>query len=510
MEAADMPKGRIIGEVMLIAIAPKALAGAKDQAYRLRDNLSSILMYEVPPKSAFLNLWASCLGYKDWGSFNARTLNAHSNCANQTIITPDTIRPLATALHRALGIGDLEEEWLSVILFGVATREERDHLAGAGWAPDPLEISNVVELVLGPKCRYQIDLLTWLWPGKRLHRLSSIEEQYCRQMKNKRSGLSKKEVTERRLDVYPKSGVRVADIVNGLQEEGYLERAGGDEQAFKITERGHWWISSHLTDDWGLDWQNWFRSVQAHYPTDARLPFPADWSVLIKQFSRGVSPENAAGIYEWSPREKEFGQRLAMHVSSVTGIALEALPASRILAIEPCLLLEPYRGRTALGEIKLSISSPDIDTPTVKPRRYFPNPCHIGAGTSKEFRFFCVPVEEGVEKVEVVLRWEVDGKSCTHTIVYHIGNSDSGWFFSDSNLVNSDCHKPRSWLTPYWIRYEIDGSKLEERAHLPLDQEVVASLPRISSQMSQLEMSAQGVIMEEHLLLNGGSPNGSA
>lgn len=264
-----------------------------------------------------------------------------------------------------------------------------------------------------------------------------------------------------------------------------------------------------MTDDWGLEWQDWFRSVQANFPADAPHPFPDDWSRLIRQFEKGHSPKKAADSYGWSPREREFGERLASRISLETGIALEDLPSSRILAIEPRLLLEPYRGSTPLGNVTLSITLPGLDQRTVKPRRYFPNPCHIGGGLDKECRFIFIPVDEGLDAIEVVLNWEVEGRRCAHTIVYHLENTGSGWFFNDSNVVNAHCHQPLGWLSPYWIRHEIDGAQLEERAHLPLDHDAVKNLPRIASQVSQLEIEPGSVTLKEHLHLLGGSPNDS-
>lgn len=114
---------------MRIAIAPSPshLPSAKSQAYQIFDAVKKAHSIKLS-KPAFLNAWAVCLGYKDWGEFTAVTLHAHNKNTNEFIFTPETLQAISERicvfLNQMLPNSNISESWcLSVCEYAISESE---------------------------------------------------------------------------------------------------------------------------------------------------------------------------------------------------------------------------------------------------------------------------------------------------------------------------------------------------------------------------------------------------
>ena len=142
---------------MPIIISADHFDAAKHQAYAIRDGLIQSSISEglsvLLKKSYFLNAWATVLGYKDWGTFRAKTLHGHQGNKNNTIISPDTLVDLASLLRERCYIGQGETWLFEYILFSCAYPHEKDRFDEeeiAHYNIVPGSKSHPIVLELGP------------------------------------------------------------------------------------------------------------------------------------------------------------------------------------------------------------------------------------------------------------------------------------------------------------------------------------------------------------------------
>ncbi|MFA0709249.1 hypothetical protein AB4653_26430, partial [Vibrio sp. 10N.222.48.A3] len=75
--------------------------------------------------------------------------------------------------------------------------------------------------------------------------------------------MSKPQVKKRSLDVYPRSGMLVRDILGQLVSEGYLE-FNDTQTCVSFTQKGFNYLNGKMTNEYDSEWKGWFKAFVAH------------------------------------------------------------------------------------------------------------------------------------------------------------------------------------------------------------------------------------------------------
>tara|TARA_Y100001970_G_scaffold286418_1_gene408540 strand:- start:1789 stop:3339 length:1551 start_codon:yes stop_codon:yes gene_type:complete len=298
---------------MPIIISADHFDAAKHQAYAIRDGLIQSSISEglsvLLKKSYFLNAWATVLGYKDWGTFRAKTLHGHQGNKNNTIISPDTLVDLASLLRERCYIGQGETWLFEYILFSCAYPHEKDRFDEeeiAHYNIVPGSKSHPIVLELGPD-KYNRHIVNYFFLHCYCAKLTEddIEERLLAYFKNKRDNLEDKSRDVVKLcyyDVFPKSGKRVNDVIEDAINDNWLVckttyKYAKPKKQYSISDRAINYIYMSMTSDYCEDWVLWNKAVDDHIKAS-----PNEYRIepehrRVKAYQDDINPVDYANNY---------------------------------------------------------------------------------------------------------------------------------------------------------------------------------------------------------------------
>jgi len=263
---------------MKISIGAHHFENAKSQAYSIREKLLATSAFNslesIYTKSSFLNTWAYCLGYRDWGEFQAITKKANRDCKLSLVITPENIENLARQLMEKSYFHTSELPTFEAILYQSAFDDEKKLFSKEDidyfnhWSVDIGTESHPVILELGPD-PYDNHLVEMLFDRFSSLPVKEAEKELLAYAKKSRCnrGLKKKvDIKMYNLDVYPKSGRRAQEIINSCISNEWIEQytsfdANEKTERFRLTSRAINWLYMSGTMDYCKDWLDWNKDV---------------------------------------------------------------------------------------------------------------------------------------------------------------------------------------------------------------------------------------------------------
>lgn len=345
---------------MRIIVGANHLDAAKQQAHKLRDNLFSRTIYSsldtLHTKASFLNIWATCLGYNDWGDFQATTKFGHKNSSSNTIITPDTIDYLASKLCQKSYCHDSQLQYFKDALI-LSTQEEELQL----FHPEDIEWYKKKQgneayplvLELGPQkhTKHLINLLLNDYNGFFETRILHKELlKYAKTKRDEQKGLSKQEIKHAYLDIYPKSGENAENVIEEALKKDWIEEytnynRAEQKQMYRLSQRSIDWLFLSLTEDYSPEWLKWNKIVDQIYSDSKDEKALEGYFTRIKAFSKGQSPQEFTDFYiqrinRDSKWDRENGGRLAEVISAITEDIPHYQSGESVFHVKPRLLLD--------------------------------------------------------------------------------------------------------------------------------------------------------------------------
>lgn len=485
-----------------IVFAESHLPELQQQAYSIRDKLiASHIIYEKEVgKAAWLSIFAKSLNYQDWGHLKTVARNYKSS-QNKIIFSEKTFIPIATAIKAALGKADLAYTDLMAILFNSMTQAELEAV-GEDLTEMPAlpEAPSSFILELGPETHYASKLLEWLWPYGSFG-INSLHDSYYRHVKNKRKGMSKAEIKERSLDIYPKSGMQIDTIINQLVEGGYCEYTDND-QTIKLTTRGTNYINGMLTGEYDEDWQKWWGEFQEHL---AMIPYRyirQDWTRYIKLYSDEYSPKQAAERFNWTSCYTEAQAEIQSAIKQQLGVELDLYPMERYMQFTPRIYLTPNLIGLKLSDIEFSVEGPEWAIPDggFKTKRYWPNKCYVAVCLKKtpKHRGWYVKIPEGVEEFEVTYKWKSKSgafKPVTHKMTYSCYINPEyplDWLYGNE----AQRHRQSKVVPMSYDEYSFNAMYCLTHGE-QMTKEEICQLDRVQAGIQVVEIKEDSVLIEE-------------
>lgn len=270
----------------MIAIAPSYLANAKQQAYSVRDKISTFTFNEIYySKSEFLDVWASCLGYSNWGEFDAITLHANVLCTNTIIITPVTAASIADGIVSNSLNPQADYDSVLFIILESMSADERvrfpDEFFEKAADRNKTITDTPIELSLGYSGYSRVLANLLLNDG---HVITIGRVPFAKRLLDhakelrQSSKLSKKEASQRNVDIYPNSGTPPEYVLDSAIDDGLVEiltdyDGSSPREYIKLTERALQYYALEYTDDYSKEWIQWKRK------------FDREWAISDRQKS---------------------------------------------------------------------------------------------------------------------------------------------------------------------------------------------------------------------------------
>ncbi|MFZ3397716.1 hypothetical protein LCS82_09735 [Vibrio harveyi] len=485
-----------------IVFAESHLPDLQKQAYSIRDKLiaSQIIYEKEVGKAAWLTIFARSLNYRDWGHLKTVAKNYKSS-QNNIVLCDTTFLPIATAIKAALGKADLDYANLVAILFHSMSQAE---LEAAGEEisdlPDLPGAPTSFILELGPETYYATKLLEWLWPYGSFG-IDSLHETYYRYVKNKRKGLTKAEIKEKSLDIYPKTGMQIDTIISQLVEGGYCEYADND-QTIKLTLRGTNYINGMMTGEYDEDWQKWWEEFQEHL---AMIPYRyirQDWTSYIKMYSEEYTPKQAAERFNWSSCYTEAQNEIQSAIYNQLGVNLDLYPMERYMQFTPRIYLTPDLTSLKVSDIEFTVEGPDWAIPDgdFKAKRYWPNKCYVAVCLKKtpKHRGWYVKIPEGVESFEITYKWKSKSgafKPVTHKMTYTCYINPEyplDWLYGNE----AQKHRQSKFVPMGYDEYSFNAMYcLTHGEHMT--NEEICQLDRVQAGIQLIDIKKDSVLIEE-------------
>ncbi|WP_178306577.1 hypothetical protein [Vibrio algicola] len=482
-----------------IKLTQPHLSTLQNQAYFIRDKLidAHIIYKSDIDEDKWLLIFAKSLNHQDWEQLKFSAKNGNPS-EDQIIFSEQTIVPIALKLKSVLGRPDLDTEALLCILYNACTDSELKAMGETADSIPPLpQAPNSYILELGPNFKYANKLLEWLWPINCMS-VSRIQKLYNEHIKKARKGLSRAEVKERHLDVYPKSGIQVETIIEELVNGDYCKFSDNGKSVV-ITERGHHYMASRLTDDFDEEWQQWWGEFQHHFN---RIPYKYiddNWNQYIHLFSKNLSPEQAAYELQWGSCYKEAHEEVKFAIKAQLDLNIDELSNKRIILFAPSVFLTPELISLPVTDIQFDIEAPSWAIPdsSFKTKRFWPNKRYVAPylrnTPSYKGWYAVIPddLETDVTYFEITYCWSSKSgafKTIRHSMAYHLqknSKSPIDWLYG--NASPSDEY---SFNSVYCLTH---GK--------PISQDEMLELDRIQSGIRSLEINKSHVLIEEERYL---------
>lgn len=464
-----------------VSISPCALAKAKQQAYSVRDKIKSEFFGEIYySKNEFLDLWASCLGYKNWGEFNAITLNANSLCKNTILITQESAESLASGLSRNSFNPQADQLSLLHIIHQAMSPEERASYPSRllqevsetyEWHQnEPFKLSlgysgytnTLGELLLNDGMVLELEL----------SRLNTFLLDHAKNTR-KALNLNKKEAAERYLDIFPKSGMTVDRILKGAIEAGLIEvvidySGANPKECVKLTDEAIQYYALLFTDDYSKEWGQWRREFEKEWLNSDRQKYSYVNLKLMWEFQKGFSPLDSVNNYSIPAEDyseisedttSKIGSDVRSRLNSIRLTWKDTVKAQTNANIDdehffyftPKIHLPGIP--SSLKNIRLLSFTATTDTgealaiPEFELRKPFPNKDWIVAGGKEHTNVgvYC-KIPKGAQTISKNLQWEVEITKVVyvvnHTILINLIYIPGNRFFSISEANNFTLNDP--------------------------------------------------------------------
>lgn len=466
----------------MITIAPSYLANAKQQAYSVRDKISTSPFNEIYySKSEFLDIWASCLGYSNWGAFDAITRNANTYCPNTIVITPATAASIADGIVSNSLNPQADYDSVLFIILESMSADER-----ARFPDDSFEeaanrnktISETpIELSLGYSGYSRVLANLLLNDG---HVITIGREPFAKRLLDhakelrQSSKLSKKEASLRSLDIYPHSGTPPEHVLDSAIDDGLVEiltdyDGSSPREYIKLTERALQYYSLEYTDDYSKEWIQWKRKFDKEWISSDRQKIPYANLKLMWQYHNDFSPLESvehhsipADSYKENPElTKSFetterrGFNLKITESKWPSVVMTQtktdIAESCFFYFMPRLYLRGLPNK--LKDINLisfeavSETGEALVIPDLEARKPFPNTNWIVACAKEHTKvgFYCT-IPNGTKTIITKVKWKVALKDKTylidHTITMHLVYIPGNRFFSSENVSDFNSLDP--------------------------------------------------------------------
>lgn len=481
-----------------IEVAQSHLSTLQNQAYFIRDKLiEAHIIYENQiDEDKWLSIFAKSLHHQDWEQLKLSTIK-NRDTLNFITFSKQTLEPIANNLKAGLGRIDIDiDDLLSIILNScsevelTAMGETKDSIPRLPQAPT----SYILEL--GPDSQYGTDFLTWFWTYRQC-KTSWIAKRYGEHMKSARKGLSKAEIKNRCLDVYPNSGVQIKSIIEQLIKGGYCEYI--DENSLRLTERGYSYMAMRLTDDFDEEWQQWWNEFQLYFN---RIPYRCiddNWDRYINLFSKGIPPENAAQTFQWGMCYQDAHEEIKTAIQAQLGVELSDFPKERVMIFTPLVYFTPNLTSLPLSDIQFDIDAPEWAIPAskFKTKRYWPNKCYVASylEITPSHRGWYSLIPDDVQQFDITYRWNSKSgafKTIIHKMSYHL---------------EPDLRLPENWLygsEAQYYRPKNDETKeysfnsffcLTHGETMSMDE--IAQIDRVQSGIMSIEVNDTHVNIDE-------------
>lgn len=460
------------------------LSTVHQQAHTSRDLLIELdIVDNIPSKSAWLNMFAQALNYRDWGELNHFSASfATSLCFH--VLTPENLPAIAKRLREQIGEFRATIDTIEAILLSVATPEEKvlNGVSDSFCINGP----NAITLVFEPDPFYAKPLLEWLLAyGKVWLTISYIEDRYLAQMKLNRRGLSRAEAKANHFDVYPKSGQRVPDILNALESDRFVEFSELKDSA-RITDNGIQLIIELITDDYCPNWQKWWRELRNLIKAEPYMDLKDDWIGYVIFYAEGRSPSEYINCYAPQYSKNPFTAILEKGYQSLTSHSkLPLHPTGKFVHIAPKLYLGVAHQSYKCRDLNLEIKGPDwLRIPEYELKRLLPNRRYIGL--SGDMIGIISELPDSISQFDVEFIWTSSNKGFPVieqriTFLLDAGTNESeNWLYSTETGVNSK-HCTHAFSSYSALTH---GEKLTT--------EELMELPRVKGPMSKLEIIEAG------------------
>lgn len=482
-----------VGPLTKFVMAPEHVPTFREQMLSLREKLAVEVLMVLPADQEWLDLVAKSIAHSDWHTFENEMSELNSEFL--VVLAGPNVTTLAYNLRNQLASPRISIDRMMDLITAVGTESERYlnyRIAGVEEIKDE---DITFTLHFGPEQVYGLPLLEWLWPnwGAGGRDEQNILLEYCEHMKRSRRGLGAEEIKQRGLDVYNAKGVKAKDVLNELVKDGYVWR---DEVTHKvrITELGCSTIEEMLTDDFGPDWQSWWRSF---YPLMNSVPYKRideDWSHYIKAFSEGITPENAvkSSRLGWGEFATECNDLIRESILKQHGCSLDLYPNERFFFFFPRIYTDPRLMTTRLSEFKLEFDGPDWAKPQfpLKAKRYWPNKRYVASqvidgSTGKDHsRGWFVQIPDGIEEFEFTFHWRCDGKfpPVSHTF---------------SVTLEEDKLDARNWLYLLHRDYSLHSTFAFTEGRVDVTDEEIVKHDRFMEGIERIEITKHRVLIKE-------------
>lgn len=456
------------------------------QAHASRDLLiETEIVDNVPTKTAWLNIFAQALRYRDWGELNHLSASfATSQCFE--VITPENLPNIAKCLREQIGEANVTGDMLESILLSVATPEERA-LNGVSESFS-IEGPSTITLIFEPEPFYAQPLLAWLLIyGKTWLPIGEIEQMYLAEIKRKRRGLSRVEAKAEHLDVYPNSGQRVPDILKKLEADRLVEfsQCHGKDNV-RISDIGIDLLIEQITDNYGPKWQEWWRELRTLIKAEPYMSLKEDWTGYVDYFGEGGSPKDYIKAYSPVSFVNPHTAQLERGYQALTKQPnLPLHPSGKYIHLMPRLYLGLQHQSYKCSELQLEINGPNwLKIPAYKLKRCWPNSRYIGL--MGDMIGFISELPDSISEFDVEYTWTsinkefpIVSQKITYKLDADLSESDN-WLYSTEtglNRVNrTDAFSSYSALT--------NGKKLATAE--------LKELPRVKGTMAKLEFTDAG------------------
>ncbi|MEZ8269497.1 hypothetical protein AB6C99_22765 [Vibrio cyclitrophicus] len=479
----------------------------KKQLHTILNQLTDAEIISNSPikKNTWLSICAQAIGYSDWDDLKAQTVTHHVS-AHNIVFNQVSIIPFIQSVRVSLGEHIDNIEGFACVILRNLTPEERNAMNGKEGDLPPLpKAPTSYTLELGPNTVYASDLLDWLWPTTKNHQVAPINNHYLEHVKEKRINLSKPQVKKRSLDVYPRSGMLVRDILGQLVSEGYLE-FNDTQTCVSFTQKGFNYLNGKMTNEYDSEWKGWFKAFVAHIKKIPYRYIKIDWTPYIYLYSRGMSPIEAAKNLEWSECYTQAHSEIRSALKHQLNINLPLYPKERYLQFTPRIFLTPELTSNKVTDIHFEFIGPDWAKPNGNPKtkRFWPNKRYVSVylDTSPKSRGWYAVIPDEVDCFQVSYKWTSRShsfSSVTHHMTYQLEPNiecAQDWLYGNECMKHSDSSKPAMAADEYSFNH------LECLTHgKHLTKEEIIALDRFKAGITSIHIDENGVTIHEERTL---------
>lgn len=469
---------------------------------------SQLISAEIIPVSvteaSWLEISAQAMGFVNWADLKSKTSTEHES--NNIVFNKLTLIPFIQSIRVSLGEHiDNIEGFANVILRNL-TAEELDAMNGNrdDLPPQPKPPTSYI-LEVGPHSIYASDLLDWLWPRINDYQLIHIESSYLQHMKVRRANLSRAQVKEQSLDVYPHSGMQIKSILEQLVSEEYLE-FNEEKTSVSFTKKGANYLNSQMTDDYCDKWRDWLKTFSAHLKNIPYRYIKMDWTPYIALYCSGMSPKEAADSFKWSECYIQAHSEIKSTIQHQLKTQLPLYPKRRYLQFTPRIFLTPELVNNKVKDIHFEFIGPDWAKPNgkLKTKRFWPNKRYVSVhrDSTPKSRGWYASIPDEVDCFQVSYKWTSQSDSfapVTHNITYELEaniESPQDWLYGNECMKYSDSSKRPIYED------EHSFNKLECLTHgKHLTDEEITALDRFKAGIKAIHIDDNGVTIHEERTL---------